>query len=128
MFFLFLLIFLFLLLAIWSEKIFLIIVEDFILFIDTKKIVFSQTPYFSSRARKTIFRAEKIFNLRGAQKSIKISDMIKNPTRPGIYSRVLDIDNCVSYVTYFSQFSICITANICNLSHAVIHSKQNLID
>ena len=41
---------------------------------DTKKIVFSQTPYFSSRARKTIFR------------------VIKNPTRPGIYSRVLDID------------------------------------
>ena len=32
-----------------------------------------------------------------------------------------DIDNCVTYVTYFSQFSICITANIYNLSHAVIH-------
>ena len=45
-----------------------------ILCVDTKKIVFSQTPYFSSRARKTIFR------------------VIKNPTRPGIYSRVLDID------------------------------------
>ena len=45
---------------------------------DTKKIVFSQTPYFSSRARKTIFR------------------VIKNPTRPGIYSRVLDIAVLVS--------------------------------
>ena len=35
------------------------------------------------------------------------------------------IENCVAYVTFILQFSICITARQCHLTNAVIHKKQN---
>jgi len=35
-----------------------------------------------------------------------------------------DIENCAAYITFISQFSICITALNCHLSHAVIHNDD----
>ena len=35
-----------------------------------------------------------------------------------------NIDNCVNYVMCFSQFSICLTADICNVINVVIHIRE----
>ena len=34
------------------------------------------------------------------------------------------IENCVGYITYILQFSICLTAIECNLNHPFIHIKN----
>ena len=36
------------------------------------------------------------------------------------------IENCVAYITFILQFSICITARQCHLTNAVIHIKTDL--
>ena len=36
-------------------------------------------------------------------------------------ARLYDIENCMAYVSFISQFSIWKTATICAINHAVIH-------
>ena len=42
----------------------------------------------------------------------------------GNSQKINDIENCVAYITFILQFSICITARQCHLTNAVIHIRE----
>ena len=93
----------------------------------TIEISYYKSPAHKDRLKYAVdFIVPEGTKIRAAFDGVVIN--VKQDSDIGGKTKKYDIENCVAYITFILQFSICITARQCHLTNAVIHKYGNYIE